>query len=92
MYSSGCTVSKYISEIVSDFPVYSSGCTVSKYITEYSTKTYKHLLTRQLIKMRKLLEKKIKNIAQIKSDKELAEKNNKPFVNNFKATKIITNY
>ena len=32
------------------------------------------------------IEKKIKNIAQIKSDKELAEKNNKPFVNNFKAT------
>jgi POT family proton-dependent oligopeptide transporter len=32
------------------------------------------------------IELKIKNIAQIKSDKELAEKNNKPFVNNFKAT------
>jgi POT family proton-dependent oligopeptide transporter len=32
------------------------------------------------------IEIKIKNIAQIKSDKELAEKNNKPFVNNFKAT------
>jgi POT family proton-dependent oligopeptide transporter len=32
------------------------------------------------------IEKKIKNIAQIKSEKELAIKNNKPFVNNFKAT------
>jgi proton-dependent oligopeptide transporter, POT family len=32
------------------------------------------------------IEIKIKNIAQIKSDKELAEKNNTPFVNNFKAT------
>jgi len=32
------------------------------------------------------VEIKIKNIAQIKSDKELAVKNNKPFVNNFKAT------
>jgi POT family proton-dependent oligopeptide transporter len=32
------------------------------------------------------IEKKIKNIAQMKSEKELAIKNNKPFVNNFKAT------